>query len=110
MCGDVAYGQFKGVPIFKTFNCRDEGGHDGVGRSPGAQPRNDIGVIRIENQHVVWVPVCEQMHGNEGCKEFEPCDWDVREGFPTWAPPDERQEPSMREREELIAMDAAAAP
>ena len=46
--------------IFVALNCHDVGAHDGVGRAAGAQPRDDIGVVGIQNQHVVEIPSCEQ--------------------------------------------------
>ena len=98
------------MTIFETFNGRDERAHDGVGRTPGAQPRHDIGVIRIDDQHAVRIPSCEQSTGDEAREEFEPCYRNAREGIPTWVLPDVRLEHRMREREELVAMDTAASP
>ena len=82
MLGHGKYGHFLGKPIFDAIN-------------------------RVKDQHVVGIPSCEQMQGNEDCEKFEPCHRYAWGGLPTWASPDERLEPNMREREELIAMDAA---
>ena len=47
--------------VFEAFDCRDEGAHDEIGRAPGAQPRNDIRVIGIKDQHVMEIPPCEKI-------------------------------------------------
>ena len=56
---------------------------------------------------MVGVPSCVQVQGNERREEFEPRYRYAREGLPARAPPDERLERDMREREELEAVDAA---
>ena len=56
---------------------------------------------------MVGVPSCVLAQGNERREEFEPRYRYAREGLPARAPPDERLERDMREREELEAVDAA---
>ena len=58
---------------------------------------------------MVGVPSCVQVQGDERREEFEPRHRHAREGFPARAPPDERLERDMREREELVTIEAATA-
>ena len=56
---------------------------------------------------MVGVPSCVLAQGNERREEFKPRYRYAREGLPARAPPDERLERDMRERKELMTMDAA---
>ena len=56
---------------------------------------------------MVGVSTCVQVQGDECREEFEPFYRYAWEGLPTRAQPDERLERDMREREELMTMDAA---
>ena len=56
---------------------------------------------------MVGVPTCVKVQGDERGEEFEPCYRYAWEGLPTRAQPDERLERGMREREELVTMEAA---
>ena len=56
---------------------------------------------------MVGVPTCVEVQGDECGEKFEPCYRYAWEGLPTRAQPDERLERGMREREELVTMEAA---